>query len=107
MISGKYLHGARPAGSRLTFETRKEHRLHPLTDAAIERYIALANRHGLDVCQMALAFVNSRPFLTSTIIGATTMEQLRSNIASIDLGLSDEVLEGIETIHNAHANPSP
>ena len=56
---------------------------------------------------MALAYVNSRPFLTSTIIGATTMAQLKSNLASIDLTLSDEVLEGIEAIHNAHPNPSP
>ena len=56
---------------------------------------------------MALAFVNSQSFLTSTIIGATTMEQLKSNITSIDLVLSGEVLEGIEAIHNAHANPCP
>jgi aryl-alcohol dehydrogenase-like predicted oxidoreductase len=56
---------------------------------------------------MALAYVNSRPFLTSNIIGATTMEQLRSNIGSIDIELSDEVLAGIEDIHNSHPNPSP
>ena len=98
MISGKYLNGARPAGARLKIETRKEHRLHPQTDAAIERYIELANRYGLDVCQMALSFVNSCPFLTSTLIGATTMEQLKTNIASIDLTLSDEVLKEIEAI---------
>jgi aryl-alcohol dehydrogenase-like predicted oxidoreductase len=56
---------------------------------------------------MALAFANSRPFLTSTIIGATTMEQLRSNIDSIGLELSNEVLEGIQAIHETHPNPSP
>ena len=98
MISGKYLNGARPEGARLTIETRKEHRTHPLTDTAIERYMALARQHDLDVCQMALAFVNSRPFLASTLIGATTMEQLKSNIDSIDIDLSDEVLQGIEAI---------
>ncbi len=102
MISGKYLNGARPAGARLTIETRKEHRLHPQTDAAIERYIDLANRHGLDVCQMALAFVNSRPFLTSTLIGATSMEQLKTNIASIELTLSDDVLKEIEAIRREY-----
>ena len=56
---------------------------------------------------MALAYVNSRPFLTSTIIGATSMKQLRTNIDSIKLNLSDEVLSSIEAIHNIHANPSP
>jgi len=56
---------------------------------------------------MALAYVNSRPFLSSTIIGATTMQQLRSNVDSINLSLSDEVLSAIEEIHHAHANPSP
>jgi aryl-alcohol dehydrogenase-like predicted oxidoreductase len=105
LISGKYLNGALPAGTRLTFETRKEHRLHPQTDAAIERYIELANRYGLDVCQMALAFVNSRPFLTSTLIGATTMEQLKTNIASIELTLSVEVLKEIETIRREFPMP--
>ena len=99
MISGKYLNGARPAGARLSIETRKEHRLHPLTDTAIERYIELANQHGLDVCQMAIAFVNSRPFTASTLIGATNMEQLETDIDAIDLTLSDDVLEGIAAIH--------
>ena len=105
MISGKYLRGARPEGTRLTMETRKEHREHPVTDATIERYIALANAHGLDVCQMALAFVNSRPFLTSTLIGATNMQQLKSNIESIDVELSDEVLQGIDAIRREFPMP--
>jgi aryl-alcohol dehydrogenase-like predicted oxidoreductase len=56
---------------------------------------------------MALAYVNTRPFLTSTIIGATTLEQLRDDIASIDLTLSDEALAGIEAIHAAQSNPCP
>lgn len=105
MISGKYLQGAQPKGARLTIETRKEHRIHPRTDAAIERYLELAQQHGLDVCQMALAFVNSRPFLASTLIGATTMQQLRSNIDSIHVKLSDEVLQGIAAIRRE--NPMP
>lgn len=98
MISGKYLYGAQPQGARLTIETRKEHRVHAQTDAAIERYIALAKVHELDVCQMALAFVNTRPFTASTLIGATTMEQLKNNIDSINVELSEEVYEGIESI---------
>jgi aryl-alcohol dehydrogenase-like predicted oxidoreductase len=56
---------------------------------------------------MALAYVNSRPFVTSTIIGATTMQQLKSNIASANLVLSEAVLRGIEAIHEQHPNPCP
>ncbi|RMH17559.1 MAG: aldo/keto reductase [Gammaproteobacteria bacterium] len=105
MLSGKYLNGARPEGARLTIETRPEHRLHPKTDAAIEAYIALARKHELDPCQMALAFVRSRPFVTSVLIGATTMEQLHSNIGSHDLVLSEAVLQGIAAIFRE--NPQP
>lgn len=102
IISGKYLNGAKPAGARLTIETRAEHRNGPLLDAAVERYIALANEHDLDVCQMALAFVNQQPFVTSNLIGATSMEQLKTNIDSIDVSLSDEVLAGIEAIRREY-----
>ena len=98
MISGKYLNGAQPKGARVTIETRPEHRVLPQTDAAIKKYITLAKQHDLDVCQMALAFVNSQPFVTSTLIGATTMTQLKSNIDSIALELSDEVYAGIDKI---------
>lgn len=105
MISGKYLHGAQPEGARLTIETRKEHRIHAQTDAAISQYIELAKRHDLDVCQMALAFVNNRPFVASTLIGATTMQQLKSNIDSINLQLSAEVLADIESIRREFPMP--
>ncbi|HHO59040.1 MAG TPA: aldo/keto reductase, partial [Thiotrichales bacterium] len=98
MLSGKYLNGARPEGARLTIETRPEHRIAPQTDAAIEKYVALAKRYGLDPCQMALAFVNERPFVTATLIGATSMEQLRSNIDSITLKLPAEVYDEIDKI---------
>ena len=74
---------------------------------ATEMYAQLAKEHGLSIAQMALAFVNTRPFLTSNIIGATSMEQLKENIESIDVNLSDEVLEGIEEIHKTIPNPAP
>ena len=74
---------------------------------ATELYVKLARQHDLDPAQMALAYLNSRTFLTSNIIGATTMEQLKANIASIELKLDDEVLNGIEQIHVQHPNPSP
>jgi len=99
MISGKYLNGARPEGARLSIETRPEHRIHPQTDAAIVKYIELAKRHDLDACQLAIAFVNSRPFTTSTLIGATNMMQLKTNIDAISLKLSDEVNAEIQSIH--------
>ena len=107
VLSGKYLDGALPDGSRLSLFPEYTRYSCPAAVAATEAYVALARSHGLQPAQMALAYVNSRPFLTSTIIGATTMQQLRSNIDSINLTLSDEVLSAIEEIHNAHANPSP
>ena len=75
--------------------------------AASERYVALARQHGLDPAQMALAYVTQQLFVTSNIIGATTMAQLESNIDSIKIKLSDEVLAGIEAIHKAQPNPAP
>ncbi|MDX1698419.1 MAG: aldo/keto reductase, partial [Thiohalobacterales bacterium] len=107
VLSGKYLGGVRPAGSRLALFPDYTRYCSPAAEAATAQYCALAREHGLDCAQMALAFVNSRPFLTGTIIGATGMEQLRSNTASIELELSSEVIEGIEAIHAAHPNPSP
>ncbi len=102
MLSGKYLDGARPAGARITIETRPEHRVLPQTDAAIKKYIALAKQHGLDVTQMALAFVNAQDFVTSTLIGATNMEQLKSNIDSISLKLPEEVYKEIDIIRREY-----
>lgn len=98
MLSGKYLNGARPEGARLTIETRPEHRVRPQTDAAIKKYIDLAKEYKLDACQMALAFVTRKPFVTSTLIGATNMTQLKSNIDSISLTLSAELMKEIENI---------
>ncbi len=107
VLSGKYLNGAQPQGARISLFPDYTRYSSPAAVAATEGYVTLANKHGLDPAQMALAYVNSRPFLSSTIIGATTMAQLRSNVASIDLHLSDEVLSAIEDIHQVHANPSP
>ncbi|WP_192035530.1 NADP(H)-dependent aldo-keto reductase [Halomonas sp. YLGW01] len=107
VLSGKYLDGARPPKGRLTLFERFKRYTSPLADQATRAYVELAREHGLDPAQMALAYVNSRPFLTSNIIGATTMEQLESNLASESLKLSDEVLEGIEAVHRRLPNPSP
>jgi len=105
ILSGKYLDGARPPGARLTIETRAEHRIGQQVDIATKKYIEIAHRHGLDPCQMALAFVNSRPFVCSTLIGATTMQQLKSNIDSISVTLSAEVLKEINQVRREHSMP--
>lgn len=102
ILSGKYLNGAQPAGARLTIETRPEHRKGPAIDAATECYIEVALRHGLDPCQMALAFVHRQPFVSSTLIGATNMEQLKSNIASIEVQLNEDVLQDIAQVRREH-----
>ncbi|HCP57411.1 MAG: NADP(H)-dependent aldo-keto reductase [Pseudomonadaceae bacterium] len=107
MLSGKYENGARPADARLTLFSRFARYSNPQAVAACSRYVALAKEHGLDPAQMALAFVTARPFVTSNIIGATTMEQLESNLASSELTLSSDVMEGIQAIHTAQPNPAP
>ena len=105
ILSGKYLNGARPEGCRLSLDPRNEHRDRPQTNAAVQAYLDVAEKHGLDVCQMALAFVTMQPFVTSNIIGATNMDQLKTNIASIDVKLSQEVLGDIHAVY--HDWPMP
>lgn len=107
VLSGKYLDQQQPSGARITLWPDYQRYSSPQAEEATARYVTLARRHGFDAAQMALAYVNSRKFLTSTIVGATTMPQLRSNIASIDLELDDEVVAGIEAIHRDIPNPSP
>ncbi|MGY2290461.1 NADP(H)-dependent aldo-keto reductase [Pseudomonas sp. SDO528_S397] len=107
MLTGKYEGGARPANARLSLYSRFSRYFNPQSEAACSRYVALAREHGLDPAQMALAFVTQQRFLTSNIIGATTLEQLESNLASAELKLSSEVLAGIEAIQKDHPNPAP
>lgn len=107
VLSGKYLHGSKPADGRLTLFTRFQRYSNPQAQKATEAYVSLARESGLDPGQMALAFVTSRSFVTSNIIGATTLEQLDSNLASSELKLSDELLQAIETIHTEQPNPAP
>ena len=107
VLSGKYLGGASPPGARLTLFDRFDRYSNPQGRAASRAYVELARRHGLDPAQMALAWVTSRPFVTSNIIGATTVEQLASDLASERLSLPREVLDGIEAIHTGQPNPCP
>jgi aryl-alcohol dehydrogenase-like predicted oxidoreductase len=107
VLSGKYLDGAKPEGARLTLYENYTRYSSPQAQTATYEYVRLAREHDLDPAQMALAYVTSRPFVTSNIIGATTLEQLASNLASGELTLSDEVLADIESVHLGHPNPSP
>ena len=106
-LSGKYLDNRQPAGARLTLFP--DYRRYKTREAgpAIEKYVTLARQSGLDPVQMALAYVNSRPFLTSTIIGATSMEQLKINLASVNIELPKDIIKNIEKIHIQHPNPCP
>jgi aryl-alcohol dehydrogenase-like predicted oxidoreductase len=106
-LSGKYLNGKQPANARLTLFDRFTRYSNPQAVWAIEKYVALANRAGLNPAQMALAYVTSRPFVTSNIIGATTLAQLDENMASIDIHLKKEVLDEIDAIHGEQPNPAP
>ena len=106
-LSGKYLDGKRPEKARLTLFERFSRYTNPQAQAAIEAYVTLAREHGMDPAQMALAFVTRQPFVTSNIIGATTMDQLNRNLSSINMGLSDSLLEAIAAIHTANPNPAP
>ncbi|TAK75245.1 MAG: NADP(H)-dependent aldo-keto reductase [Aquabacterium sp.] len=106
-LSGKYLAGQRPAGSRITLFDRFQRYTSETAEAAIYQYVKLFREHGIDPAQGALAFVNSRDFVAGNIIGATTLEQLRSNIASVDLELPQAVIDGIEAIHRRNSNPAP
>lgn len=107
LLTGKYRNGALPEGSRLALFKRFARYASEPTWEAAERYVALAEEHDLSPAQMALAFVNSRPFLLSNIIGATSVAQLGENIRSLDVILSREVRAGIKTIHQAIPDPAP
>ncbi|MCQ4142949.1 NADP(H)-dependent aldo-keto reductase [Vogesella sp. AC12] len=107
VLSGKYLDGAQPQGARLTLFDRFTRYTNPQAEAATARYVALARERGLSPAQLALAYVNSRPFVTSNIIGATTLAQLEENIASAELTLDAATLAAIDAIHQAIPNPAP
>lgn len=106
-LSGKYLHGAKPANARNTLFSRFTRYNGSQSEKAVAEYVALAGDYDLDPCQMALAYVRQQPFVASTLLGATTNEQLQSNIDSINLTLSADVLSKIEEIHSRYTYPAP
>ncbi|MBM3567141.1 MAG: NADP(H)-dependent aldo-keto reductase [Alphaproteobacteria bacterium] len=104
VLSGKYAGGAKPAGARMTLFERFKRYTTPIGLETTDLYVAIARKHGLDPAQMALSFVNSRPFVASNLIGATTMAQLKADIDSIDLALKPEVEAEIQAVHARHGN---
>ena len=107
MLTGKYLDGQKPARGRLTLFSRFQRYQTKNAVRAIRDYVKLAWEHDLDPAQMALAYARTRPFMASVLVGATSVPQLNSNLASVKLELSAEVLGGIEEIHSRIPNPCP
>jgi aryl-alcohol dehydrogenase-like predicted oxidoreductase len=105
LITGKYKNGARPEGSRLTINPELFGRVHDGIWPVIDEYVAVAERHGIDPAQMAIAFCNQRPFVTSSIIGATNLRQLSVNLGAAELELGAEVLEDIHSVYRRYPIP--
>ncbi len=106
-LSGKYIEQTDTEASRINKFPQYSRYSNEQAVAATKRYLDLAKKHDLSLTQMALAFVTDRPFMTSNIIGATNLEQLKENIGSVNIQLSSEILEEIEAIHKAIPNPAP
>ena len=107
VLSGKYIKGTASDNARLKLFPRFSRYSTAKSTEATIRYLKIAEDHDMSLAQMALAFVTQQPFLTSNIIGATSIEQLKENIDSIHINLSNEVLEAIEDVHNELPNPAP
>lgn len=107
VLSGKYLNGAQPRDSRLTLFPQYTRYSGTQAAAATAAYVSLAKEFAMDPGQMALAFIHRQPFVASTIIGATSMAQLQSNIDSFSLYLPDDLLERLEQVHRQYSNPCP
>ena len=105
-MPGKYRGGKQPENARLTLFPHYDRYSSEPCKKAVEAYYNLAQDNGMTLTQLALAFVNDRPFVTSNIIGATNLEQLKENIDTATIKLSDEILNEIDVIHEAIPNPS-
>ena len=107
VLSGKYLNGARPPKARMTLFERFTRYTTEAAEIATGQYVEVAKEFGISPTTLALSFVTQQPFVTSNIIGATTLEQLEENLASARLVLSDDIVERINAVHNANSNPCP
>lgn len=106
VLSGKYINQqAKNARLSLFSEYKRYSTQNGL--AATREYVRLAEKYDMSAVQMALAFVNSRPFIGANIIGAINFVQLQENLESVEINLSDEILQEIELIHQCYSNPCP
>ena len=105
-LSGKYMNGEKPKNSRYTLWPTRFSRHHTARgESAITKYVDLAKKYNIKPSTFANAFVNDRPFVTSNIVGATSIRQLKEDINSIDITLTEEMLKDIEDIHLSDPNP--
>ncbi len=107
-LTGKYRENKMPKNSRIAlFAENYPRYLSPKTYEAVDEYFEISKKHGISLTHMSLAFVNSRNFLTSNIIGATSMEQLKENIDSLKVTLDKKIIDEIEIVHKNNPNPAP
>ena len=107
-LSGKYRNNKIPKNSRMDLFYENYPRYHnQRTYEAVEKYFEIAKKYKISLTQLSQAFVNSRDFVTSNIIGATTMEQLKENIDSINISLDEHILNEINSVHESIPNPAP
>jgi len=107
ILTGKYRNNQRPRGSRTELFGEYHRYFKKLSLLAAEEYFKIAEKYNISLAQLSLAFVNQQPFVTSTLIGATTMNQLKENIESINIELNSEIVEEINLIHKNNPNPAP
>jgi aryl-alcohol dehydrogenase-like predicted oxidoreductase len=108
ILSGKYLDGKLPEGSRMKLFGHRYPRYKTInSEPAIRAYHKVAKKHGLDPCQMAIKFCDLQPFITSVIIGATKMEQLKNNIEAFNIKLDEQVIKDINDVQLVYSNPCP
>ena len=107
-LSGKYRNNQIPKGSRIERDGDFWSRYNkPNANKAIDAYYEISKKHKLDLAQMSLKFLEIQPFVTSVIIGATTMEQLKTNVESVNIDLNDEVIKEINEVQTIYPNPCP
>jgi len=108
-LSGKYINETYPKGSRMErdWEFWKYRYNTPNLKNAVKEYHKISKKHDLDMSQMSLKFCELQHFTTSVIIGATTMEQLKTDIESVNVKLSDEVIKEINEVQKIYPNPCP
>ena len=107
VLSGKYLGGNKPQDARVTLFPNYNRYSSSQSLRAVEKYQEIAQKNDLTLVELSLSYVNQLPFVTSNIIGATKMSQLKENINSIHIELSKDILNEIESVHRLMPNPAP